>query len=128
VATFVGLGSRTTYPTFVREAAGPGAAGSASVRVGVRREWPPLTSEQVAGSLEIAPDVPVVLNVPGRAPQMLRLHSARSSAEVGDLRRIGETVPALLVRSSGEVTLTFASDHDRDTALAALVADAQRVS
>ncbi len=127
VAIAFGLGSRTTYPMFFREPARSIPVETREMRVGVRREWPPFSTEPVTGTVTTGRNVPVSLSLAGETKQMLRMHSAKSSAEVGRLERLGERIPALLLRPTvTEMALTFDSREARDACLAALVADAQR--
>ena len=125
VALLFGFGSRTTYPMFFRGSPRPTGSGRATLPVGVRRDWPPFTDEAMPGSLILTEGKPVELSLPGHPTQVVRVHSARSSIETGVLRRVGSAEPAMLVRATGgELTLTFASAADRDSALAALMSDA----
>ena len=130
VALFIGFGSRTSYPMFFRQPPRASGALPATVPVGVRRAWPPFSTEGVAGTLSLPPGGrPVELALPGQSSEAVRLYSARSSVETGVLRRLGDSEPAMLVRATGgELTLTFANAQHRDAALAGLVADAQRRS
>jgi hypothetical protein len=60
----------------------------------------------------------------GRA-QQLRLHSVHTGADVGELRDLSSSVPAMRLRqSTDELTMSFQSTADRDAAAAALRADA----
>jgi hypothetical protein len=129
IAAVIVLGSRTTYPFFFRDPPLPGATQQRTIDVGVRRGWPPPSDETERGILELRPRAPVELHVPGAAPQILRLHSAHSAADVGELRGLRASVPALVVRpSSGELTFSFASTADRDAAYHALVEDVENPS
>jgi hypothetical protein len=119
-------GSRTNYPTFFRETPGRAQRPVRSMPVGVRESWPE-PGEIENGTLAFAPDGPVQLQSPGRGQVELRLHSAHTSADVGELRSLSGAQPALLLRrATGELMLGFESRADRDAAFGALVADAQR--
>jgi hypothetical protein len=126
LAALIVFGARTTYPMFFRDSALPAHTRPTTVRVGVRSGWPPKSDEVVPGTLSIEARMPVTLHVAERPTQRLRLHSAHSSADVGELRGLSSSVPALVVRpSTGELTFSFASGSDRDAAFAALLADAE---
>jgi hypothetical protein len=126
LAAFIVLGARTSYPLFFWDPPLPPSSAPDKLEVGVMLGWPPSTDEVTPGTLSIRPGEPVVLQVPREPAQQLRLHSAHSSADVGELRGLGESVPALVVRpATGELTFSFASASDRDAAYAALLADLQ---
>ena len=75
----------------------------------------------------MGPGAPVELRIPGRESQVLRLHSAHSSVQSGELRWLSESVPALLLSpATGELTLTFASNSDRDAAYSVILGDLSR--
>lgn len=126
-ALFVAVGSRTFYPMFFRQAPRVPAPAAKTMQVGVRRGWPPAAGPVVSGTLEVQRGAPVALRVPTET-QLLRLHSPHSSVEVGELRRLFGSEPALVVRpaTTEELTVSFASVDERDVAYAALVADVQR--
>ena len=68
-----------------------------------------------------------IVELPGEAPRIIRLHSAHSGADAGVLRTLSTTEPALVVRpSTGELLFLFATDAARDAVYEALVADAAR--
>jgi hypothetical protein len=119
-------GGRTSYPMFFRETPGRAQHPSRSLPVSVRERWPE-PGEADNGTLVFSPDGPVQLQSPGREQVELRLHSAHTSADVGELRSLDRAEPALLLRrATGELLLAFASRADRDAVFSALVADAQR--
>ena len=119
-------GSRTSYPMFFRESPGGAQRAVRDVRVRIHEAWP-ATGHVVNGTLGLRVDGPAELQIPGREPTQVRLHSVHTSADVGELRSFGRSEPAVLVhRSTGELVLGFDSRADRDAAYAALVADAQR--
>jgi len=61
-------------------------------------------------------------------PLTVRLHSAFTTVDVGVLHRLRGTSPALRVRSEdGHLTLAFASTRARDSAFAALSAEAHEI-
>ena len=66
------------------------------------------------------------LSIAGARPMPVRLHSAFTNVDVGVLSRLRGADPALRVRSDNDdLTLTFASRRERDSAFAALGAEAQ---
>ena len=126
VALLLVGGSRTSYPTFFRETPGRAQQPARSLPVSVRESWPE-PGEVVNGMLVFPPGGPVQLQSPGRDHVELRLHSAHTSADVGELRSLDAALPALLLRrATGELVLEFVTRADRDAAFGALVADAQR--
>ena len=125
VALFIGLGSRTFYPRFFRQTSTVVDPETRTLQVGVRRDWPSSggNGQVVPGTVVLRRGAPVELHV-GSESQQVRLHSAHSSVEAGELRRLFSSEPALILRpSAGEVTVSFASPNDRDAAFAALMAD-----
>ncbi len=121
-ALFIAVAGRTFYPMFFSQAPPIPEPQTMKLQVGVRRDWPP-SRQVVPGSLVLQPGAPVELRLPTET-QQLRLHSAHSSVEVGELRRLLDSEPALVVRpATGELTISFASPDDRDAAFAALAAD-----
>lgn len=125
-ALFITVAGRTSYPMFFRQAPPIPGPQTMTLHVGVRREWPPSAGPVVPGTLVLQPGSQVELRVP-TGTQQLRLHSAHSGVEVGELRWLFDSVPALVVRpATGELTISFASPDDRDAAVAALVADVHR--
>lgn len=124
-ALFIAVGGRTFYPMFFRETPPVLKPEAVTLQVGVRREWPSSggQGQVVPGTLVLQRGAPVELRV-ATETQQLRLHSAHSSVESGELRRLFSSEPALILRpATGEVTISFASPDDRDAAFAALVAD-----
>ena len=121
-AVLVLLLARTSYPMFFRDEPKPPAAQPRRLHVGVRRDWPP-TAGAVTGTLELDPRRPAQLHLADGETRQLRLHSAKSSLEVGGFHRLSSFEPALVLRAAGgDLTLTFASADDRDGAYAALLA------
>lgn len=124
-ALFIGFGSRTFYPTFFRQARPVVKPETVTLEVGVRRDWPLSggRGQVVPGTLAVRPGAPLELRVADET-QQLRLHSAHSSVESGELRTLSSAEPALILRpATGELTVSFATPDDRDAALGALVAD-----
>lgn len=114
----------TSYPVLFVDAPRSTAASAGRFPVSVRHEWPP-TDASTPGTLELEPGAPLQLRLPGRETRLLRVHSAKSSVEVGRLQWVTGSEPVLVVRASaGDLTLSFASSDDRDGAYARLVASA----
>ena len=66
------------------------------------------------------------LTIQGSRRLPVRLHSAFTRVDVGRLRSLTASEPALRVRSEGDdLVLAFQSARDRDTAFAALGAEGQ---
>jgi hypothetical protein len=127
VALLLAWGSRTSYPTFFHKTPRAQTVRHASLLVGVRRGLRGEAGPASPGSLVISPGAPVELREPGTSPLSLRLHSAHTSLEAVELRRLSSAEPALLVHlPTAELTLSFASNEDRDMAHAALTADVTR--
>jgi hypothetical protein len=124
-ALLLALGSRSFYPTFFRQVPRLVRPRTTTLPVGVRREWPPSSGPVERGKIVLEPGAPVELRTPTET-QQLRLHSVHSSFEVGELRRLRDSQPVLVVRpASGDLTIYFASVDDRDAAFGALMADTQ---
>ena len=124
------IAGRTPYPVFF--GSGSATAGSLesakprALNVRVRAERELSDGQVVDGVLRLNAEGPVELRTPDFGTQRLRLHSARTSLEVGVLRSLNSSLPALIVRpSTGELTICFARTEDRDAAVSALVADAE---
>ena len=121
----VGVGGRFSYPTFFSETPDRSAPSAATLAVNVSGGT--ASREQlVPGTLRLQPGEPVILRLQGADEQRLRLHSAYTSVEVGELRGLSRSEPAIRVRQpTGDLDITFASRGDRDAAFAALAADAR---
>ena len=124
------IAGRTPYPVFFGSrsttAAARESAKPRSLNVRVRAERELSDAQVVDGVLRLNAEGPVELRTPDFGNQQLRLHSAKTSLEVGELRSLKASQPALIVRpSTGELTISFANAADRDAAVAALVADAE---
>ena len=133
LATLVILGSRTPYPVFFGR--GPNlqatftAPAPRSLNVRVRTDREVSDGQVVSGVLRLNSVGPVELRTPDFGNQQLRLHSARTSLEVGELRSLKGSQPALVVRpSTGELTISFADADERDAVVCALVADAEGIA
>jgi hypothetical protein len=124
-AAFIVLAARTSYPAFFAQVPGPAQPLPSTIAVAVRRGVLRSDSAVDRGELIVLEGEPVTLRA-GGAEQMLRLHSAYSGIEVGELRHVGKSEPSLRIRlAQEELTLTFESDADRDAAVAALRADVE---
>ncbi|MGI8928337.1 MAG: hypothetical protein ACR2H0_02555 [Candidatus Limnocylindrales bacterium] len=125
VGLFIGFGSRTFYPQYFRRVPRVVDPETKTLQVGVRRDWPSSggNGQVVPGTVSLQRGEPVELRL-GSESQQVRLHSAHSSVEAGELHRLFSSEPALILRpSTGQVTVSFASPNDRDAAFAALIAD-----
>lgn len=121
--------ARVSYPMFFGQRPRPTGLRALTVPVGVRRGSLSTVGQVVPGTLVLQPGAPVELRVSDADPQRLRLHSARTGVEAGELRHLSGTEPALWVQpATGEMTLSFSSQDDRDAAYAALIADAEQGS
>ena len=119
--------SRTTYPTFFRESPGRTERATRDIPVRIHSNWPASSTDVETGTLVFPVDGPVQLHRPDEAALELRLHSAHTSADVGELRSLRDAEPALVLRpATGEIMLGFDSRADRDATFMAVVADAQR--
>ena len=126
LAGFIGVASRTSYPTFFRETATPAGVRDRSIPARAQREWS-VDNEWVDARLNIRPGAPVEVQLPGEAPRTIRLHSAHSGADTGVLRTLSTSEPALVVRpSTGQLLFLFATDEERDAVYAALIEDVAR--
>lgn len=128
LAAFIAVAVRTTYPVFfAREVTPLSEPRQATLTVRVMEGSHGSGKDAVRGALSVGPGAPVELRTPGRESQVLRLHSAHSSVQVGELRWLSDSVPALqLSPATGELTLTFASNNDRDAAYSVIVGDLSR--
>lgn len=125
VGLFIGLGSRTFYPKFFRRVPAHLDSATTTIQVGLRRDWPSSggNGQVVPSSVVLQRGAPVELRT-GAENQQVRLHSAHSGIEAGELHWLFNSEPALILRpSTGELTVTFATSGDRDTAYAALMVD-----
>ena len=130
LAALVVIAGRTPYPVFFGD--GPVLPATVaspkprSLKVRVRAERELSDGQAVDGVLRLNGEGAVELRTPDFGRQQLRLHSARTSLEVGELRSLNMSQPALVVRpSTGELTISFTATDERDAAVAALVADAE---
>ena len=120
----VGFAGRFTYPTFFDERPRGTAPRTATLRVGIRGATEATAAGIVPGTLRLRPGAWVTLQIQGAAEQPLRLHSAHTSVDVGELRRLLGSDPALRVKQAkGDIDIVFASRDERDVAFAALTAD-----
>lgn len=124
-AVLLMLAARTSYPAFFARPPEHPVPRPGQIKVEVRRGTLRSTTVVAEGTLSIRPGEPVTLRTTSGV-ETIRLHSAYSGVDVGDLAQVGRAQPALRVRlAHDELTLTFDSDADRDAALAALRADAE---
>jgi hypothetical protein len=122
----VGFAGRFSYPTFFDEKPRSAAPRTATLRVGIRGATEAPAGCVVPGTLRLHPGAWVMLQLQGAAEQPLRLHSAHTSVDVGELRRLLGSDPALRVKQAkGDIDIIFASPDERDAAFAALTADVE---
>lgn len=127
VAVVIMLGRRTRYPVFQSEPPLDVAPVTGSLRVTARSETDG-RADPVPATLSFANADPgsADLSISGSRSLPVRLHSAFTKVDVGVLRRIRGSEPALRVRSENDdLALVFASKRDRDGAFAALRAETQ---
>jgi hypothetical protein len=113
---------------FVGEPPGDATATRGGVRVIVHGESGELDRRAVAATLSFTGREPGAadLTIGGRRAIPVRLHSAFTRVDVGRLFSLTHSEPALRVRSEGDdLVLAFASSRERDSAFAALGAEAQ---
>jgi len=125
---------RTSYPMFIAEAPARATSASGGLRVRVRadRDAPagPVEGRVVGATLSFdrKGGGAAELRVSDRAPLFVRLHSAFTHNDVGRLRSLSSSEPALRVRAADDdLILVFESARDRDAAFATLGAEAQRL-
>jgi hypothetical protein len=121
------LARRTSYPLFVPQAPGDAAPMRGRVPVVAHERLGESVARDQAGTLDLAAGSGTAnLRIVGGRPIPVRLHSAFTSVDVGELRGLGSSEPALRVRAADDdLTLGFASQRDRDAAFATLVAGAK---
>ena len=123
LAGFIGAAGRTSYPTFFKETPRPVAPLDGTMRARARRDWS-VDDEFVDATLTSRPGQPLEVQLAGVGSQTIRLHSVHSGADTGVIRTTSTSEPALVVRpSTGELLFTFATDAERDSVFASLVAD-----
>ena len=128
-AGLVGAAGRVSYPMFLAHSPRGAAPRAMKARVRIRRGRLTASGEVVPGTLVTQPGAPVTLSVSGAEAQPLRLHSVHTGTDVGELRYVASSEPALRVRlADEELTLTFAVPEERDVAHAALLADAEQLA
>ena len=121
------LARRTRYPMFVGEAPMDVQPATGTLRVSARRDSTS-PSAATAATLSFANAEPGAadLALTGKRTIPVRLHSAFTKVDVGRLRTLRTSAPALRVRSDDQdLALVFGSARDRDTAFAALRAETQ---
>jgi hypothetical protein len=128
-ALIILLARRTSYPVFFRESPRPARPTPGLTRVTVWRLSDGRYAPAIQANLEIdfgmGPGVALMSG--GTELATLRLHSALTSAQVGLLRSLGRSEPVLWVRASADdLMISFRSRKERDTAYAALTAEARR--
>lgn len=120
---------RTRYPMFASDVPTDAFPATSALRVTARSESGGLGHAAVPATLSFTSAEPGAadLALTGARRVPVRLHSAFTAVDVGVLHRLGASEPALRVRSEDDdLTLAFGSRRERDSAFAALGADAQR--
>lgn len=128
VALVIMVARRTRYPMFSDQFPGDVTPATSALRVTVRHESGGRGRGTVPGTLSFAGAEPGAadLTISGERRVPVRLHSAFTTVDVGVVHRLTGSEPALRVRSEGDdLTLSFASARERDSAFAALGAAAQ---
>ena len=128
IALLIMLARRTRYPMFSGQAPGEATPATSALRVIVRDESGERGRGAVSGTLSFAGAEPGAADLAIRAERRVpvRLHSAFTSVDVGVVHRLTGSEPALRVRSEDDdLILSFASARERDSAFAALGAEAQ---
>ena len=128
VAVLILLARRSRYPMFASEPPTDAFPATSALRVNARRESAGLGFAVAPATLSFADAEPGAANlsITGARSLPVRLHSAFTNVDVGVLYRVRGSEPALRVRSENDdLTLAFASRRERDSAFAALGAEAQ---
>ena len=129
VAILIFLARRSRYPMFASEPPTDAFPATSALRVVARSESGRLGHAAVPATLSFNSAEPGAadLAISGARAVPVRLHSAFTTVDVGVLHRLGASEPALRVRSeTDDLTLAFGSRRERDSAFAALGAEAQR--
>lgn len=128
------LARRTRYPLFVPEPPGDARPASNGLRATVRADTNlsdgPFGNRAHAANLKFdrSGRSTAELRLPDRPPLAVQLHSAFTSIDVGRLRSLSASEPALRVRAADDdLILGFESARDRDVAFATLGAEAARL-
>lgn len=121
------IGRRISYPMFIAETPAEVPPGWGLVSVTVHPEATGSGSPTQPGTLDRDTGVGTgELRVQGSGPVPVRLHSAFTSVDVGELRGLRSSEPALRVRAADDdLILGFASRRERDATYARLAAGAQ---
>ena len=119
-------GRRTSYPLFVAEEPTEVEPATGMLRVTARGDIDGVERES-AGTLDFDTRTggTADLRIRGGRPIPVRLHSAFTSVDVGRLRSLTASRPALRMRAAhDDLTLVFASVRERDATFATLAAGA----
>ena len=119
---------RTSYPFFLAEAPSDAMSAVGSLRVAVRSESGAFDRRSMPAALSFTGAEPGAadLTIQGGRRVPVRLHSAFTRVDVGRLRSLTDSEPALRVRSEGDdLVLAFHSTRDRDAAFSALGVEGQ---
>jgi hypothetical protein len=128
LAILVFLARRSRYPLFSAQRPTEQLAATSALRVTVLGETGAFAHDGAAATLSFASAEPGTANlsVPGLRIVPVRLHSAFTSVDVGVAHRLSGSEPALRLRSENDdLLVAFGSARERDSAFAALSAEAQ---
>jgi hypothetical protein len=128
LAIVIILARRSRYPIFVSEPPMDVPPALRALRVTVRRDAAGLAATPAAATLAFHDSEPGAarLSITGTRPMPVRLHSAFTRVDVGRIRTLTSSQPALRVRSEADdLVLVFASPRERDATFAALQAETQ---
>jgi hypothetical protein len=126
-ALLIMLARRTSYPMFVPQSPGETFPARGGLRVVAHGQLGSNGARRHPGTLELEEgSATAELRLTGARPIPVRLHSAFTDVDVGELRGLSSSEPALRVRAADDdLTLGFASPRERDAAFATLVARAR---
>jgi hypothetical protein len=116
-------GRRTSYPLFIAEAPSDAMPATSGLRVTARSNSGRFERRPVPATLSFTSDNPGAadLTIQGGRRIPIRLHSALTRVDIGRIRSLTGSEPALRVRLEGDdLLLSFGSARDRDAAFAAL--------
>lgn len=127
-ALLLWVARRTSYPAFFRDTPRSTRGSHESVTVHLQRGPTAALGAFSPARIVLAdgPGPTVALEAAGSPPVPLRLHSEHTGAVAGELRALGWARPVIRVRQpSGDLTIAFESEAERDAVFAALHDDAR---
>jgi len=122
------LARRSRYPMFVGEPPMDVPPAMRRLRVSVRSDAAGRAATLAGATLSFEDSEPgaASLSITGARPVPVRLHSAFTRIDVGRIRTLTSSQPALRVRSDADdLVLVFAAPRERDATFAALHAETQ---